>query len=800
MADAGFLKRSRRAEEIEAIAGLESEEFLRAIIETTPECIKVVARDGGLLQMNSAGLRMIGADSWQSVAGSSVLDLIAPEHRDAWRSNHERVCRGDSLSWDFDIISRSGVRRHTRTHAAPIRLADGAVGQLAVTRDVSVQKRLDQELLRRERFSRELFEALPAAVYTTDAGGRVTFFNRAAADMAGREPQPGDKWCVSWKLYSPEGVFIAHDQCPMARSLRERRPIRGQEILIERPDGTRVPVMPFPTPMLDDDGELIGGVNMLVDVSDRKAAEQALHRMNELLEVKVAERTRELEQALTRLRETERNFSLLVGGVTDYALYMLDPTGKVVSWNAGAERIKGYKASEIIGRNFSCFFTDEDRQAGVPQTALREAEANGRFESEGWRMRKDGSRFLVNAIVDAIHDQGKLVGFAKITRDITEKKAAEAQLYQAQKMEAVGQLTGGVAHDFNNLLAAIVPSLELARARVHDERALKFLDSAAHAAVRGSALTHQLLAFSRRQHLTSRSTDVNALINQLCEMLPRTLGPTISIERRLDPELWPAMSDPSQLELALLNIAINARDAMPGGGNLVISSSNANFGEVALGLGQGDYVLISVTDTGEGMTEEVRSRAFEPFFSTKMVGQGSGLGLSMVYGFARQSDGVVMIDSAVGQGTTIRIYLPRAAEAAAVVGRGAVGASLAAGPPSRVLIVDDDAAVREATTELVRSLGHTAADASGGEEALRMMREAEPFDLMIVDLVMPNMNGAEFAAQARAQTPQTPVMFVTGYSDTTWTGGLGEHDLLKKPFNQVELAEKLHTILTRKRA
>jgi PAS domain S-box-containing protein len=553
--------------------------------------------------------------------------------------------------------------------------------------------------------------------------------------------------------------------------------------------------------MLDDDGELIGGVNMLVDITDRKSAERTLHEVNDLLEVKVAERTSELEAALTRLRETERNFGLLVGGVTDYALYMLDPTGKVISWNVGAERIKGYMASEIIGQNFSCFFTDEDREAGAPQIALREAAAHGRFESEGWRVRKDGSRMWVNAVIDAIHAKGKLIGFAKITRDITEKKAAEAQLHQAQKMEAVGQLTGGVAHDFNNLLAAIVPSLELARARVQDERALKFLDNAAHAAARGSALTHQLLAFSRRQHLTSRPIDVNALINQLCEMLPRTLGPMITVEQRLDSQLWPAMSDPSQLELALLNIAINARDAMAGGGSLTISSRNAEFGQTPpQGLGPGDYVLISVTDTGQGMTEEVRGRAFEPFFSTKMVGQGSGLGLSMVYGFARQSGGMVMIDSAVGHGTTITIYLPRAAEAASAVGYGRAGSSLAAGPPSRMLIVDDDDAVREATAELVRSFGHEALEAAGGEQALRLIGEAGPFDLMVIDLVMPNMNGAECAAKARVLSPNTPVMFVTGYSDTTWTGDLGEHDLLKKPFNQVELAQKLRSILTRKQA
>ena len=647
----------------------DGDEIVRLIVETTPECIKVVAADGRLLQMNPAGLRMVEADDWSDVAGACTFDLVADEHRDTWLRNHGRVCRGENLIWEFDIIGLKGARRRMQTHAAPIVLSDGSTGQLGITRDITSQKRLDEEL------------------------------------------------------------EDAHN----------------------------------------------------------------------LLEAKVAQRTQELKDALTRLQESERNFGLLVDSVTDYALYMLDPDGKVVSWNAGAQRIKGYSAEEIIGEHFSRFYTDEDKAAGLPARGLATAAREGRFEAESWRQRKDGSRFWANVVIDAIRDGGKLVGFAKITRDITERKAAEALLHQAQKMEAVGQLTGGVAHDFNNLLAAIIPSLEMARMRVQDEKALRHLDIAARAAERGGALTHQLLAFSRKQHLASRPVDVNPLIEQLCDMLPRTLGPTISIERDLDPDAWPAMTDPSQLDVALLNLAINARDAMPGGGVLSISTRNVDLGQKAgpAELEPGAYVLIGVSDTGTGMSEATQQRAFEPFFSTKIDGRGSGLGLSMVYGFARQSGGQVVIDSEPGRGATIRIYLPRATEAAAAVFPPIRMDSSSAGPPSRLLIVDDDDAVRGVTTELVRGLGHEVVEAASGDAALEILRRGPGFHLMVVDLAMPNMHGAVFAVRAREIAPTTPVLFVTGYSEAIWAPEVPGDELLKKPFTQTEIAAKLRAMLPR---
>jgi PAS domain S-box-containing protein len=646
---------------------------------------------------------------------------------------------------------------------------------------------------------RDLLDALPAAIYTTDAAGRITFFNEAAVEFSGRRPEIGsDQWCVTWRLYWPDGRRMAHDECPMARALKEDRPIRGGEAIAERPDGTRVPFRAYPTPLHDASGHLVGAVNVLVDITDAKEIDEARGRLNEMLEERVEERTRQLTEALTRLGETERRFRLFVGGVTDYAIFMLDPEGVITNWNAGAERIKGYRAEEIIGQHFSVFYGPKDREDGLPQRALMTAARDGRVEAEGWRIRKDGSRFWANAVIDAVHDDaGELIGFAKITRDMTERRAVDEQLRQSQKMEAVGQLTNGVAHDFNNLLATIIPNLELAQSSVKNESVQKYMDNAMRAAERGAQLTNQLLAFSRRHEIVPAPVDVNQVVSQACEMLPRTIGPTIEIETALAEDAWWALGEPGQLELGILNLAINARDAMLAGGRLTIATSNIarRYGRSFPPLDPGDYVMISVADTGAGMTEEVRTRAFEPFFTTKEVHKGTGLGLSMVYGFAQQSGGTVTIESEIGSGTTVRIYLPRAPQRTADAETEDERSRWDAGPPSRILVVDDNSAVRTITAIMLRTLGHDAIEAAGGDDALDLLEHDRRFDLLIVDLAMPNMQGDEFVAKARELIPSLPALFVTGYAEPGRMRQRPEDTILKKPFRRAQLAEKLRWIL-----
>jgi PAS domain S-box-containing protein len=645
---------------------------------------------------------------------------------------------------------------------------------------------------------RDLLDALPAAIYTTDAAGRITFFNQAAVEFSGRTPEIGsDQWCVTWRLYWPDGRPMAHDECPMARALKEDLPIRGGEAVAERPDGTRVPFMAYPTPLHDASGRLVGAVNMLVDLTAAKKADATRDRLNGMLEQRVEERTRQLTESLVELRESERRFRLFVGSVTDYAIFMLDKEGLITNWNTGAERIKGYRAEEIIGRHFSVFYSPKDREDGLPQRALTTAAQDGRFEAEGWRIRKDGTRFWANVVIDPVHDDtGDLIGFAKITRDMTERRAVDEQLRQSQKMEAVGQLTNGVAHDFNNLLATIIPSLELAQSNIREDRVLKYLDNAMRAAERGAQLTNQLLAFSRRTEISIEPVDVNQVVSEACEMLPRTIGPTIEIETVIDGDAWWAMTEPGQLELAILNLAINARDAMPAGGKLTIATKNITRGSHSRRppLDPGDYVMISVADTGTGMSEEVRSRAFEPFFTTKGVHKGTGLGLSLVYGFAQQSGGTVIIDSEIGNGTTVRIYLPRATRRSAGAEESGERSQGYAGPPSRLLVVDDNSAVRAITGIMLRTLGHDAIEAAGGQEALDLLQRDREFDLMIVDLAMPNMHGDEFAARAREIIPDVPILFVTGYAEPSRAKARID-EILKKPFRMAQLAEKLRHVL-----
>jgi PAS domain S-box-containing protein len=491
----------------------------------------------------------------------------------------------------------------------------------------------------------------------------------------------------------------------------------------------------------------------------------------------------------------ERQFRLLVQSVVDYAIFMLDPTGIIRSWNAGAARMKGYAADEIIGRHFSSFYTQEDRAAGVPQRALATALSEGKFEAEGWRLRKDGTRFWASVVIDPIHDEtGTLRGFAKITRDITERRKAQQALdearealAQAQKMEAVGQLTGGVAHDFNNLLQAISSSLELIDQRLSAGRSdiAPFTATARAAVDRAATLTRRLLAFARRQPLKPERVDLNALVAGLWDLLGRSVGEEIRLERRLVEPLWPVHADVNQIESALLNLVINARDAMPDGGCVTVETANAALGAADLvtdpGVGPGDYAVLTVRDSGTGMPPDVLARVFEPFFTTKPIGQGTGLGLSQLYGFARQSGGFVRIDSAVGRGTAVHLHLPRdhaaaadaSAEQAALAS--ALGSAPSAGQDGRgtVLVVEDEELVRMLLVEVLEGDGYTTLEAADGTAALARLEEAEPetgagekppVDLLVTDVGLPGLNGRQLAEAAQARYPGLKVLFLTGYA------------------------------------
>jgi len=551
-----------------------------------------------------------------------------------------------------------------------------------------------------------------------------------------------------------------------------------------RKDGTRFWAHVVIEAIHAPQGELIGFAKVTRDLTERREAE-------------------------TALRRSEEQFRLLVQGVTDYAIYMLDRDGRVTNWNAGAQRIKGYLPHEIIGRHFSQFYTEEDRRAGVPDRGLENARREGRWEKEGWRLRKDGSRFFAHVIIDAIRDDtGEVIGFAKVTRDITERREAQRALeearealYQSQKMDAIGQLTGGVAHDFNNLLMAILGSLELVRKRLpYDPRVTPLIENAVLGAERGASLTQRMLAFARKQELRLESVDLTQMVGGLLGFLQRSIGPSVRIDMRLPDDLPPVRTDPAQLESALLNLVVNARDAMPDGGVVTISARPRRVKIAADDLEPGDYLALSVEDTGEGMDDDTLARASEPFFTTKGVGRGTGLGLSMVHGLAAQSGGRLSIRSRRGEGTSVELWLPVAGPQAQQETRRLDGPIVTA--PSRrlkILAVDDDSLVLRNTVALLEDLGHDVIQTLSGYEALEALERHPDVDVVVTDQAMPQMNGLQLREAIQRQRPGLPVLIATGYAEMP-EGTDPDLPRIAKPFSQRGLeAAVMNAITTHRR-
>jgi len=541
-----------------------------------------------------------------------------------------------------------------------------------------------------------------------------------------------------------------------------------------RKDGTRFWAHVVIDPIRDNEGAITGYAKITRDLTDRRNARAAL-------------------------RNSEEQFRRLVQGVTDYAIYMLDPAGNVESWNAGAERIKGYLPHEIIGTHFSRFYTEEDRLAGIPDQGLAAAARDGHWEQEGTRVRKDGSHFQAHVIIDAIHDEtGELVGFAKVTRDVTERKRtqqaleqAQQALFQSQKMESLGQLTGGVAHDFNNLLSVIMNSLELLRNRLpEDARAQALLDNAMHGAERGARLIRHMLAFARRQELKVEAVSLQRLIPGLVEIIDRSVGPGINVEVHIPQALPPVRTDPNQLETAILNLALNARDAMPEGGRIVISARmHTGTASTPLDLRPGHYVVISVSDTGTGMDEVALMRAPEPFFTTKGAGKGTGLGLSMVQGLAEQSGGKLQITSQLGYGTTVSVWLAVAEAGLAAAAQGpseSVPAVAAEQESLLILVVDDDPLVRLSVVALLEELGHSVVSAESGNEALQIIASNPAIELILSDELMPGMTGSQLTTIIHELRPNLPVILASGFAELR-PGSAVTAPRLAKPFSSRDL-------------
>ncbi len=627
------------------------------------------------------------------------------------------------------------------------------------------------------------------AIYMLDANGIVTSWNPGAQRFKGYQADEIIGQHFS-RFYVPEDQRAGLPARALAIAA-ERNQFEGEGWRV-RKDGTRFWAQVVIDPIKTAKGTVIGYAKVTRDLTERRESEAALRRSQE-------------------------QFRLLVQGVSDYAIYMLNLDGTVASWNSGAERIKGYRAEEIIGSNFETFYRPEERERGDPKRALATVLTQGRFESEGWRMRKDGSHFWASVVMDPVHDDdGRIIGIAKVTRDVTEKRraqqaleAAQATLFQSQKLDAIGQLTGGVAHDFNNLLMVILSSLRLIDRRTGegDASVRKWVQTAISATQRGAALTQRMLAFARRQELKPDRVDIVSLVQDMRDLLQRSIGPTLTLRLDTPRDLPPAYVDRNQLELALLNLAVNARDAMPEGGPITLATGTETLLAPRGALAAGTYLKLSMIDAGSGMDAATLDRAIEPFFTTKGVGKGTGLGLSMVQGLVSQSGGHFMLRSAPGMGTTAEIWLPAApGEAAAPAPAPALAAASATSAEQhgllQILLVDDDPLVLESTAALLQDMGHHVASASGAVDALRLLREGASFDLLITDQAMPQMSGSELLVLVNRLQPRVASIIATGYVGMS----SGAHEIpafavrLNKPFDQQALEAAIGQALDRSEA
>jgi PAS domain S-box-containing protein len=624
------------------------------------------------------------------------------------------------------------------------------------------------------------------AIYMLDLDGRIVSWNAGAARLKQYSPEEilGQHFS---RFYTPEDR-AAEVPSHALRIAKETGRFHAEGWRI-RKDGTRFWALVVIDAIRNPAGDLVGFAKITRDITDKFDAHQ------------------ELSQSESRYRR-------LVEAVVDYAIFQLDATGHVSTWNPGAERIKGYEGSEIIGHHFSRFYTEEDRAAGVPKLALETAAQTGKFQAEGWRVRKDGSRFWASVVIDRIvDDEGRVIGFAKVTRDITDRyeaqrelKAVHEQLAAAQKMEAVGQLSGGIAHDFNNLLMIVIGNLETAQAQAAKLQASQMLTRALANAMRGAqraaALTSRLLAFSRRQALDPKLIDLNTYLASAAEFLQRSLGETVQIEAAGAAGLWMIEADPNQLESALVNLAINARDAMPKGGKITMEAANVfadeDYTRLNPEIPSGQYVVICVSDQGEGMAPEVASRAFEPFFTTKEPGQGTGLGLSQVYGFVKQSGGHVKIYSEAGEGTTVKIYLPRLLKQQHSPEE-APDPIVGSEESETILVVEDDQDLRTYLAEVLRGLGYRVITCPDAHSAKVVLAQTDrTIDLMLTDIVMPGENGKQLAGQALQLRPGLKIVYMTGYSRNAVVhqGRLDSGvDLIQKPVSQADLAARIRRAL-----
>jgi PAS domain S-box-containing protein len=756
------------------------------ILERSQDGFYVIDRSWRLLYANHRACEMWGT-SRAAILGR-VLWSCFPQLTGTPTGRQLRDAVEAGVATEFETLSPI-VGRWLWVRVDPIRF--GVIG--VYWRDITAHKRAETALRESEARFRRVFEQSPLGKATAGPDFRFREVNPALAAMLGYAADELIGMSFLDVVHPDDRDGCRRDGAAMAAG--EIAHFQREERFLHK-SGAPIWVSINVGPIRDGDGRFLYSLGIIENIDERKRTEAELRRLTEELEARVGAGVRELADTHDRLHQ-ERLLSELIVESTTEGIIVVDNDMRHLLWNSGMEAINGMRRAEVLGKTvFEVFPHLVDDPVGQ---AWREALTGRRTELRGCRYFAPhrGVEIVYDADHAPLYDRGgSIIGAVCIVRETTEHHRMEEMLRQAQKMEAVAQLTGGVAHDFNNLLTAVVGCLDMIVAEVKDERLSRLAGIALRAADRGTRLTHQLLSFARRQELKSVVADVNHLLGGMEMLLRRAAGE--SVETVIDgaADLWCCEIDPTQFEAAVMNLALNARDAMPEGGRLTLSTRNLPGGGAppAGDLPAGEYVALAVCDTGRGMSAAVTARAFEPFYTTKEVGRGSGLGLSMVYGFAKQSGGGVAIESEPGAGTCVTIYLPRArspldqSDAPGALDQRRGGGS--------ILVVEDDADVREVTVAMLQSLGYRAAVVGSGPEALAALRRPDPVDLLFTDLVMPRgMSGVELARKALSLRPNLKVLLTTGYAGPH-ASGTDEFPLLPKPFGPAQLNQALTTVMT----
>ncbi|HEY2137305.1 MAG TPA: PAS domain S-box protein [Xanthobacteraceae bacterium] len=741
----------------------------RLVFETSLDLILVTDGRGNFLNVSPIAAEILGYRP-EEMIGRNASEFLFAEDLEGARDEMRKARRGRAM--------RNFECRYVRRDGRIVNLTWTGVWSEPVQKHFFSGRDMTEQKLAEEKF-RLAVDASPSGIVMIDAAGKIVLVNAETERMFGyaRDELLGQPVDILVPI-AMRGPHARHRAEFLARP-EARRMGSGRELYGLRKDGSDFPVEIGLNPIDTPSGRLVLG--MIVDITESRKAQEAL-------------------------LDSER----MARGIIDTALdafVQMDESGKVVDWNPQAEAIFGWPRADAIGKNMGDLIVPERHRARHTE-GLRRFLQTGEGAILGKRLeiealRRDGKEITVELSVTALRRRGANV-FNGFIRDLTERMAADEHLRQAQKMETVGQLTGGIAHDFNNILTVITGTIEILAEGVAGKPGLveiaKMIDEAA---TRGAELTQRLLAFARRQPLQPRRTDINALIVDAAKLLRPTLGEHVEIEAIFAEDAWPGLVDPSQLTTALINLALNARDAMPDGGKLMLETRNQHLDEfyakAQTEVRPGPYVMIAVSDTGHGIPAAIRDRVFDPFFTTKDPGKGTGLGLSMVYGFVKQSGGHIKIYSEEGHGTTIKLYLPRADEQADALG--SVQRSVAIeGGSETILVVEDDALVRSSVAAHLHSLGYTTHTAANAMEALTFIDGGTPFDLLFTDVIMPGaMNGRQLADEAVRRLPALRVLFTSGYTETAIVHH-GRLDpgvlLLAKPYRKSDLARMVRTALT----